>query len=36
MTWGLCVGFLFSVFWGVCVCGLGVPVSGLGAGCAIV
>jgi len=35
MLWGLCVGVLGSFFVVVCVCGLGVPVSGLGANCAI-
>ena len=29
----LCVGVLGSFFVGYCVCGLGVPVSGLGADC---
>ena len=32
---GLCVGVLGSFLWVVFVCGLGVPVSGLGADCAI-
>ena len=33
VSWGLCVGVIGSFFflWVVCVCGLGVPVSGLGA-----
>ena len=36
VSWGLCVGVLGSFLWVVCVCGLGVLVSGLGADCAIV
>jgi hypothetical protein len=30
------VGVLGSFFGGVCACGLGIPVSGLGADCTIV
>jgi hypothetical protein len=33
---GLCVGILGGFFsWCVCVCGLGIPVSGLAADCVI-